>query len=112
MWASENLTEAGHVGSKDPFWNIFVEQISAFRPDIIYIYAGANLFFEPSQREHIIEELGIPIVTLWGDELPSNLHYGSMFGRSLINHTSSDEYCKTLASFVCPQQSWEIALIR
>lgn len=99
VWASENLATSNYVGSRDPFWNIFVEQVLAFKPDLIYIYAGANLFFEPPQREYIIEELGIPIANLWGDELPSNLNYESMFGRSLINHTSSDEYCKTMTNF-------------
>lgn len=94
-WAVEHLSTkelSSIIGKRDVFWEVLKLQVRNFRPEFIYVYAGANLFLSERQRKTLIEDYGVKIANLWGDQLPSNLSYKSLFSTSLINHTSSHLY--------------------
>jgi len=94
-WAEEN-----HVSqvllSNDYFFEILKIQIKSFKPDVIFLYAGAFFWVDRNMRANIRKECGANIVLtgFWGDELPPETTYSKMFGDLDLVFSSSSIYTK------------------
>lgn len=77
----------------DIFFEIFLKQLEDEKPDILFLYAGGNNFFENRYKRKIKNlYANLKFVTYWGDELPRNKTYASEFSGNYINFTSSNKY--------------------
>lgn len=92
-WAEENNATHLLMGP-DYFFNIIKEQIKAFKPDVLFLYAGAFFWVNREMRAEIKNKFGRHIVLtgFWGDELPPNTSYKNMFGDLDLVFSSSSVY--------------------
>jgi spore maturation protein CgeB len=98
-WAREN-------GYRDlaltpsPF-EILKAMVIEFKPDVIFIYAGALYWITRAMRDEIrsLAQHNILIIGFWGDELCEKLYkYGPFFGDLDFVFTSSEHYSKIFDS--------------
>lgn len=93
-WARENGFNDLAI-NPDPF-KILEKIIKSFKPNIVYIFAGALFWIDRSKREKIrnlMKGFDIKFVGYWGDELHKDLYdYKNYFGDLDYVFTSSDKY--------------------
>ena len=92
-WAVEH--GCGHlVRDPDYLFKIVKEQVKAFRPEIIFLYAGAFVWLPRRLREELRTAApSVAIMTgFWGDELPPNNTYKNYFGDLDVVFCSSSIY--------------------
>ncbi len=98
-WARER--NFAHLIFQDNYlFNILVEQIKWFKPQIIFLYAGAFFHLERATRERLraIGPANLIISGFWGDELPPTTTYNRYFGDLDIVFCSSPIYQKHFES--------------
>ena len=86
------------VRQPDYLFRILKEQVKAFQPDILFLYAGAFYWVPRRLRDELRAVApSISLVTgFWGDELPPNDTYEKYFGDLDIVFCSSSIYQKHL----------------
>lgn len=97
-WIHENNFKSEYINNQeaDQFFQILKYQVKTFKPNIIFIYAGACLYFPPS-RIKILKELrkiqDCKFICYWGDELKEKNHtYSSFFKFYDLFFTSNSIY--------------------
>jgi hypothetical protein len=94
-WAEENgCGEVVRV--PNVMFEILKRQVKAFKPDVLFFYAGAFFWLPRDYREELRAIAGPnTIVTgFWGDELPAIHTYSSAFGDLDFVFTSSSAYSR------------------
>ncbi len=81
------------------FENLLLNFVNYFKPDFIFVYAGAMLSFSKKQAEDILQiNADIKFLGMWGDELPKNRSYEDfLFYKHIF--TASDAYITLLDKF-------------
>ena len=98
-WIYENnlLNEFLNCTEVDKYFFILKEQIKKFKPDIIFNYAGANLFFPPHyilKLKQLLKDK-VLMISYWGDEfMVPDYNYKSFFKFYDLIFTSSSAYTK------------------
>lgn len=95
-WVYENGFKSSYINSvkDDKFFEILKYQIINYSPDIIFVYAGACLYFPPSKIK-ILKELvpNAKFICFWGDEFKIvNETYSSFFKFYDLVFTSNSAY--------------------
>lgn len=97
-WALEN--HFGHlVRDEDSLFKIVEAQIKWFKPDILFLYAGASFIFSREMRVRLRKSApqDMTIVIFWGDEIPSRTTYEIFFGDIDFAFCSSKIYQENFA---------------
>lgn len=92
-WALEHGKEEVVFENNWQF-KLLLDQVRAFRPDVIFVYAGGLFWVPRLHREQLRAacEGDVIVVGYWGDELPPNTTYTEYFGDLDFVFCSSSRY--------------------
>jgi hypothetical protein len=97
QWAEENnLLQVFH--HTNPFFEIFLNQVLQFQPDIILFWTGAFFRVDRKHRMEVRQKLKKPVVIagVWGDEIPHGESYANYFGDVDIMFAVNSAYQQVL----------------
>jgi spore maturation protein CgeB len=96
LWALEN-TYRNLLKSSDPPAQILKFQIAEFKPDIIFVFAGASYRFNRSIRDYVkgtCSHTNYKLICFWGDEVPKHVHLVNYFGDYDFVIAANNDYQK------------------
>lgn len=94
-WADEHFISTKNLSQLD----LIIKQVDFYKPDIVFIYAGAFFSVNKEARTKIKDfskRNNIIFTGFWGDELPINSSYDSDFSDLDLIFTSSNFYTEKL----------------
>jgi spore maturation protein CgeB len=103
-WLEENT---GQIILTEDIKQNFLKLITVYKPDIIFIYAGANFWVDRNFRDEIrnIAQNKLIFIALWGDELNLKLYnYNSYFSDLDFVFTTSTKYSKKFDEISVPNK--------
>lgn len=92
-WAFENQKDK-LIFEKNWQFKILLDQVKAFQPEVIHLYAGAFFWVPRVNREQLRAVCRKPVLMtgFWGDELPAGNTYSEYFGDLDFAFCSSSIY--------------------